>query len=131
MLENNLEKICKQEDLLNQLKEQYNKVKEDIKVRFEDKVQKIQQGKLVARSEKRPLKDGDVSTACSTACSTNAITFGDVNDKDSKIRKKLKVEKIDKATLKLKEERAYAVLDEIRVSPNVWYLRKVRNKKNV
>ena len=94
-------------------------------------VQKIQQGKLVARSEKRPLKDGDVSTACSAACSTNAITFGDVNDKDSKIRKKLKVEKIDKATLKLKEERAYAVLDEIRVSPNVWYLRKVRNKKNV
>ena len=29
-------------------------------------VQKIQQGKLVARSEKRELKDGDVSTACST-----------------------------------------------------------------
>ena len=69
--------------------------------------------------------------ACATACSTNAITFGDVNDKDSKIRKKLQVEKIDKATLKLKEERAYAVLDEIRVSPNVWYLRKVRNKKSV
>ena len=46
------------------------------------------------------------------------------------IRNLLKVEKIDKSTLKLKEERAYAVLDEIRVSPNVWYLRKVRNKKN-
>ena len=42
---------------------------------------------------------------------------------------RLQVEKIDKATLKLKEERAYAVLDEIRVSPNVWYLRKIRNKK--
>ena len=77
------------------------------------------------------MKDGDVKMACGAACSTNAITFGDVNDKNSKIRKKLKVEKIDKATLKLKEERAYAVLDEIRVSPNVWYLRKVRNKKNV
>ena len=93
-------------------------------------VQKIQQGKLVARSEKRELKDGDVSTACSTACPTGAITFGDVNDKNSDIRNLLKVEKIDKSTLKLKEERAYAVLDEIRVSPNVWYLRKVRNKKN-
>ncbi len=94
-------------------------------------VQKIQEGKLLAKSEKRSLKDGDVKMACGAACSTNAITFGDVNDKNSKIRKKLKVEKIDKATLKLKEERAYAVLDEIRVSPNVWYLRKVRNKKNV
>jgi len=94
-------------------------------------VQKIQEGKLQAKSEKRRLKDGDVKAACGTACSTNAITFGDVNDKDSKIRKKLQVEKIDKATLKLKEERAYAVLDEIRVSPNVWYLRKVRNKKSI
>ena len=53
-----------------------------------------------------------------------------VKDKNSKIHKLLQVEKIVKATLKLKEERAYAVLDEIRVSPNVWYLRKVRNKKN-
>ena len=62
-------------------------------------------------------------------CPTETIVFGDVNDKNSRIRKLLQVEKIDKATLKLKEERAYAVLDEIRVSPNVWYLRKIRNKK--
>ena len=94
-------------------------------------VQKIQEGKLQAKSEKRRLRDGDVTTACSNSCPTNAITFGDVNDKASKIRKLLQVEKIDKATLKLKEERAYAVLDEIRVSPNVWYLRKVRNKKSI
>ena len=94
-------------------------------------VQKIQQGKLLAKTEKRRLKDGDVKTACQTACSTDAIIFGDVNDNNSRVRKHLQVEKIDKATLKLKEERAYAVLDEIRVSPNVWYLRKVRNKKNV
>ena len=93
-------------------------------------VQKIQEGKLLAKTEKRRLKDGDVNMACGTACSTDAIVFGDVNDKNSKIHKLLQVEKIDKATLKLKEERAYAVLDEIRVSPNVWYLRKVRNKKN-
>ena len=94
-------------------------------------VQKIQEGKLQAKSEKRRLRDGDVTTACSNSCPTNAITFGDVNDKGSKIRKLLQVDKIDKATLKLKEERAYAVLDEIRVSPNVWYLRKVRNKKSI
>ena len=87
--------------------------------------------KASSKSEKRRLRDGDVTTACSNSCPTSAITFGDVNDKASKIRKLLQVEKIDKATLKLKEERAYAVLDEIRVSPNVWYLRKVRNKKSI
>ena len=92
-------------------------------------VQKIQEGKLLAKTEKRRLRDGDVKMACGSACSTDAIVFGDVNDKNSRIRKLLQVEKVDKATLKLKEERAYAVLDEIRVSPNVWYLRKVRNKK--
>ena len=94
-------------------------------------VQRIQEGKLNARKEKRELVDGDVSVACGVACPTDAIVFGDVNDKNSKINNLLKVKSIDKATLKLEEERAYAVLDEIRVSPNVWYLRKVRNKKKV
>jgi len=94
-------------------------------------VQRIQEGKLNARKEKRELVDGDVSVACGVACPTDAIVFGDVNDNNSKINNLLKVKSIDKATLKLEEERAYAVLDEIRVSPNVWYLRKVRNKKKV
>ena len=49
-------------------------------------VQKIQEGKLQAKSEKRRLRDGDVTTACSNSCPTNAITFGDVNDNDSKIK---------------------------------------------
>ena len=38
--------------------------------------------------------DGDVKTACQTACSTDAIIFGDVNDNNSRVRKHLQVEKI-------------------------------------
>ncbi len=94
-------------------------------------VQRLQEGKLTAKKERRNLVDNDISVACGTACPTDAITFGDVKNNSSKISNTLKIKNIDKTTLKLEEERAYAVLDELRVSPNVWYLRKVRNKKKV
>lgn len=94
-------------------------------------VQRIQEGKLKARIEKRELVDGEINVACATACSADAIVFGDIKNKESRIFKLLQVEDIDKTTLKVGEERAYNVLDELRVSPNVWYLRKVRNKKLV
>lgn len=81
-------------------------------------VQRIQSGKLEARKEGRKVMDGEVSTACATACPANAITFGDLNDEKSRIRTQLNTE-ID--------ARAYNVLSEINVRPNVWYLRKVRN----
>lgn len=81
-------------------------------------VQRIQEGKLKAKKEARPLRDGDINLACAAVCSTNAITFGDLNDTKSRVRAKMEDEL---------EERAYHVLDEINVSPNVWYLAKVRN----
>ncbi|GIV36124.1 MAG: quinol:cytochrome C oxidoreductase [Cyclobacteriaceae bacterium] len=97
-------------------------------------VQRIQQGKLTAKKEKRPLRDGDVVTACQAACSTGAIVFGDLNDPESRISKLLKIrpanEKrpygIDK---KAENPRAYQVLEEIGVKPNIWYLTKIRNKE--
>jgi len=96
-------------------------------------VQRIQNGKLGAKKERRPVKDGEVITACQAACSTGAIVFGDVNDAESKISKLLQItpanpEKpygIDKTT---GNPRAYQVLEEIGVKPNIWYLSKVRNK---
>lgn len=96
-------------------------------------VQRIQNGKLQAKKEKRTLKDGEVITACQASCSTGAIVFGDVNDPESRISKLLKIsprdpEKpygIDKVT---GNPRAYQVLEEIGVKPNIWYLTKVRNK---
>jgi Fe-S-cluster-containing dehydrogenase component len=81
-------------------------------------VQKIQEGKLVAKAEGRPVKDGDVSTACADACPTNAITIGDWNDTESAVRKASE------------GKRAYQALEEIGVKPNIWYQVKVRNHAN-
>lgn len=78
-------------------------------------VQSIQAGKLKAKKEGRAVKDGDIETACSAACGTGAIIFGDLNDTNSKARKLVET------------DRAYHALEEIGVKPNVSYLVKVRN----
>jgi MoCo/4Fe-4S cofactor protein with predicted Tat translocation signal len=96
-------------------------------------VQRIQNGKLQAKKERRPVRDGEVVTACQAACSTGAIVFGDVNNPESKISQLLKIRpadpakpyRIDKIT---DNPRAYQVLEEIGVKPNIWYLTKIRNK---
>ncbi|MCA4897301.1 MAG: TAT-variant-translocated molybdopterin oxidoreductase [Bacteroidota bacterium] len=95
-------------------------------------VQRIQTGKLTAKKEKRPLNDGEVITACQAACTTGAIVFGDMNNPESRISKLLKIENdpkrpysIDK---KIGNPRAYRVLEDIGVKPNVFYLTKIRNK---
>jgi len=82
-------------------------------------VQRIQEGKLTAKKEKRRPIDGEIQVACAQSCPTNAITFGDMNNPESEISKLLEVEK---------EGRAYHVIEEINVKPNVSYLMKVRNK---
>ena len=70
---------------------------------------------LAAKKAGTPVKDGAIETACSAGCPTNAITFGDLNDKNSKV-------------LAIAEsERAYHMLEEIGVKPNISYMVKVRN----
>ena len=98
--------------------------------------QRIQLGKLNAKKEKRRIKDGEVVTACQAACSTGAIVFGDMNDPESKIAKLLKVRPLypERPYINDKESdnpRAYSVLEEINVRPNIFYLTKVRNKEEV
>jgi Fe-S-cluster-containing dehydrogenase component len=56
-----------------------------------------------------------IETACSAGCPTNAITFGDLNDKNSKVK------------AIAESERSYHMLEEIGVQPNISYLVKVRN----
>lgn len=95
-------------------------------------VQRIQAGKLKAKKEKRKLEDKDVNTACASACPSDAIIFGDLNNQDSAISKYLKLkEKTDEPIKEVNEERAYHVLEELRVAPNVWYMTKIRNKDKV
>lgn len=81
-------------------------------------VQKIQEGKLTAKKELRPVKDGDVTTACADVCPSDAIIVGDWNDIQSMVRKSSE------------ETRSYQVLEEVGMKPNVWYKTKVRNEKN-
>ncbi|HBF20129.1 MAG TPA: quinol:cytochrome C oxidoreductase [Cryomorphaceae bacterium] len=79
-------------------------------------IQRIQLGKLTAKKEGRPLKDGEVQTACQSACDTEAIVFGDVNNKDSQV-------------FKLKQDkRMYHLLEEVGTQPSVFYQTKVRNR---
>ena len=78
-------------------------------------VQGIQAAKLKAKKEGRKVADAEVQSACSEACPTNAITFGDLNDKDSWVAEKAH------------DERSYNLLEEVGVQPNVYYMTKVRN----
>lgn len=78
-------------------------------------IQMTQATKLKAKNEGRPVRDGEFQTACSSACSSGAMIFGDVNDKESKVAKL--------AT----DERSYHLLEHVGTKPNVVYHVKVRN----
>lgn len=78
-------------------------------------VQRIKDGKNVAQDEKRSLKDGDIKTACEAVCPTNAIVFGDLNDKESRVSKLFA------------NKREYTLLEEVHAAPRVRYLAKLRN----
>jgi Fe-S-cluster-containing dehydrogenase component len=80
-------------------------------------VQNIQSAKLTAKRENRTLKDGEVTVACARACPSNAIVFGDMNDKDSELSKLHR------------NERSYAMLEELNTVPSVKYMTKIRNRK--
>lgn len=81
-------------------------------------VQRIQATKLEAKKGGTPVQDGSLATACSESCPTKAITVGDWNDVQSKVRKSSS------------DNRAYQALEEVGVKPNIWYKVKVRNEHN-
>jgi molybdopterin-containing oxidoreductase family iron-sulfur binding subunit len=81
-------------------------------------VQRLQESKLTAKKESRPMVDNDIKVACQQACPTNAINFGNANDKNSSITK-TRIEN---------PNRQFYVLEQLHVLPNVTYMAKVRNK---
>jgi len=83
-------------------------------------VQRIQDGKLNAKKERRKVMPDEIQTACSQSCSTGAIVFGDMNDPESTISKILAAEE---------KERAFTVLEELNTRPQISYLTKIRNKE--
>jgi molybdopterin-containing oxidoreductase family iron-sulfur binding subunit len=80
-------------------------------------VQRIQAAKLEAKKAQRPLRDGDVKTACQQACPTGGIVFGDLNDPESLVSKRAA------------EPRGYYALSELNVRPSIRYMVKVRNEE--
>jgi molybdopterin-containing oxidoreductase family iron-sulfur binding subunit len=78
-------------------------------------LQRIQAARIKAKSERRPLQDGDIVPACAQTCPTGAIVFGDLNDPDSRV-----------ARLHA-EPRAYVLLAELNIKPRTAYLARIRN----
>jgi molybdopterin-containing oxidoreductase family iron-sulfur binding subunit len=78
-------------------------------------VQRIEEAKIRARNENRPIRDGEIQTACQQSCPAGAITFGNLLDAQARV-----------AQLK-REGRNYAILEELNLQPALSYLAKVRN----
>jgi len=78
-------------------------------------VQRIQEAKITADKENREVRDGDIVTACQQACPAEAITFGNINDKGSKVSK-LRA-----------QQRTYQVIADINTRPRTTYVAEVLN----
>ncbi len=78
-------------------------------------VQRINAARIEAKKEDRPIRDGEVVTACQAACPTHAIVFGNINDPNSQVAK------LKKLSLN------YSVLGELNTQPRTTYLASLRN----
>jgi len=81
---------------------------------------RIRELKDLAKDQGRDVNDGEIQTACQQACPADAITFGNIMDKSSKI-----------SQIKEKNQRKYIQLPELNFQPAITYLKKVNhhNKK--
>lgn len=82
-------------------------------------VQRINAARITAEKESRPILDGDVVTACQAACPTQALTFGNLNDADSKV------------THEAHSPLNYALLGDLNTRPRTTYLAALKNPNPV
>jgi MoCo/4Fe-4S cofactor protein with predicted Tat translocation signal len=78
-------------------------------------VQRINNARIEAEKQNRPIKDGEVVTACQSSCPSEAIVFGNANDPNSRVSK-LRA-----------QQRNYSLLGELNSRPRTTYLAAVRN----
>jgi len=78
-------------------------------------VQRINYVRTTAEKENRPIRDGEILTACQQVCPAEAITFGNINDPAAKV------------TLLKKDPRNYGLLEELNTQPRTTYLARVSN----
>jgi molybdopterin-containing oxidoreductase family iron-sulfur binding subunit len=78
-------------------------------------VQRISAARITAKKEGREIRDGEVVTACQSACPSQAIIFGDINNKESRV-----------AGVKA-DPRDYSLLAELNTKPRTSYMARLRN----
>jgi molybdopterin-containing oxidoreductase family iron-sulfur binding subunit len=79
-------------------------------------VQRIYEGKIQSELEGRRVRDGEIVTACQSACPTRALVFGDLNDETAQV------------TLLKQSPRNYGMLaEELNTRPRTTYLARVTN----
>ena len=78
-------------------------------------VQRINASRIEAKKALRDIEDGEIVTACQQACPTQAIVFGNQNNKASRVSKSQA------------NPRNYVLLDELNTRPRTSYLAKVKN----
>jgi Fe-S-cluster-containing dehydrogenase component len=78
-------------------------------------VQRINAAKIQSEVENRTIRDGEIQTACQQACPAEAIIFGNINDKKSRV-----------SALKA-QSRDYVLLADLNTRPRTSYLARVRN----
>jgi MoCo/4Fe-4S cofactor protein with predicted Tat translocation signal len=78
--------------------------------------QRIAAARIEAEKDGRPVRDGEVVTACQAACPTDAFTFGDANDPNSQITKSKH------------DPRNYTLLNNLNTQPRTTYLAELRNQ---
>jgi molybdopterin-containing oxidoreductase family iron-sulfur binding subunit len=77
---------------------------------------RIRYGKDRAKEMGREVQDSDILTACQQTCPTNAITFGNINNPESEVTKKMQ------------DPRGYKVIEEYNTRPSIVYWTKLRNR---
>ncbi|HEX7879989.1 MAG TPA: TAT-variant-translocated molybdopterin oxidoreductase [Candidatus Eisenbacteria bacterium] len=78
-------------------------------------VQRINAARIEAHKVNRPIRDGEIVTACQQACPAEAITFGDINDPNSRVAK-LKADTLN-----------YGILTDLNTRPRTSYLARLEN----
>jgi molybdopterin-containing oxidoreductase family iron-sulfur binding subunit len=78
-------------------------------------VQRIREAEIRARREDRPIRDGEVVTACQQTCPTGAIVFGDIADPHTAVSRSRE------------NPRLYQALDHLGTLPRTRYLARITN----